>query len=85
LHQLVAQLDEIIDLAGVDERGDRLSALLGRIGCTPPARSMNRKPAMPEADMAIDHVPPAFRTAPRHRLRHRFDDGPAASRDRDRS
>ena len=74
LRQLVAQLDEVVDLADVDERGDRPSLFLRLHRLRAAGKVNDGKTAMPKTDMPVDPHAARVRTAERHRFRHRCDD-----------
>src|SRR5215469_8790342 len=73
LRQLVAQLDEIVDFAGIDQGGRRppLRHVLHRLHAA--CDIDDGKAPMPEPGMPIDPDTTRIRAAALHRLRHRFD------------
>src|SRR5580704_6216326 len=72
--QFVAQLDEVVDLAGVDEGGDCLSPFLRphRLGAA--GEADDSKTAMSKTDMPIDPAAARVRPAERHCFCHCRDD-----------
>jgi len=74
LLQLVAQLDEIIHLSGIDERSRGLSEFL-RLHRLDAARDVDDgEPTMPQTGVSVDPYAARVRTAARHGFRHRRDD-----------
>jgi hypothetical protein len=74
--ELLAQLHEVVDLAGIDERGNDAALFLGLHGLHAAGEVDDGKAAMPQADMPIDEHAFRIRAAERHRFRHRRDNVP---------
>jgi hypothetical protein len=74
LFQFIAQLHEIVDLAGVDEGDGCLAQFLCLHRLHASGQVDDSKTAMPESDVPIDPDAARIRTATGHRFCHCRDD-----------